>query len=105
MEQMKELHLILACGVHKNLVYLMSFVADYILHVYMKCNHESLALSFSPVFSACLVYYLPIVYLVPSGPDHMRSVANWVIVSSWRGPTDGQYGGSLAWSALGSWPE
>lgn len=90
----------------QDLVYPMSFVADCILRVYREGNPESLAPSFSPVLSACLVYYLAVVYLVPSGPDHTHGGASWVIVSAGRGPTDDdQYGGSLVWSAPGSWPE
>lgn len=106
MQQGEEAASILARGVHRSLVYPMSFVTDYLLHVYWKRKQETIAPSFSPAFSACLVYYLAVVYLVPSGPDHTHSVANWVLVSAGRGPTDdGKYGGPLIWSAPGGWPE
>lgn len=105
MEQMRELNPILAGGAHRNLVYLVSCVADYIPHSCMKRNHQSIALSPSPVSRACLVYCLAVVCLAPSGPDHMHGVASRVIVSAGRGPTDnGQYGGSVGQSAPRSWP-
>lgn len=37
------------------------------------------------MFNACLVCYPAAVYLVPSGPDHTYSMANWFMVSAGLG--------------------
>ena len=53
------------------------------------------------MFSACFVYYLAAVYLVPSGPDTMHNVANWVIITAGLGQGPQMMAGMVVqWSGL-----
>lgn len=80
MEHMRELNPVLSCGVYRNLDSKLPHIIYSRLH--FAWHMWNVITSVEQILSFCLVYYLAAVYLVPTGPDHMHSVANWVIISA-----------------------